>query len=70
MSLYDRAHHSISGTKYAIKAHDSVIGAKSSEVRDRVMIQIPNLDPKNTKQLHSNLNLAVGENRNMSEYKN
>ena len=62
----DRAHRSISGTKYTIKAHDSVIGATSSELRDKIMKQIPNLEPKNTKQLHSNLNLAVGERTEIS----
>ena len=45
----DRAHRSISGTKYTIKAHDSVIGATSTELRDKIMKQIPNLEPKNTK---------------------
>jgi len=64
----DRVHRSISGTKYAIKVHDSVIGATctSSELRDKIMKQIPNLEPKNTKQLHSNLNLAVGERTEIS----
>lgn len=62
----DRAHHSMSGTKYTIKAHDSVIGATSTEQRDKIMKQIPNLEPKNTKQLHYNLNLAVEERTEIS----
>ena len=62
----DRAHRSISGTKYTIKAHDSVIGATSTELRDKIMKQIPNLEPKNTKQLHYNLNLAVEERTEIS----
>ncbi|PFX15052.1 hypothetical protein AWC38_SpisGene20755 [Stylophora pistillata] len=62
----DRARRSISGTKYTIKAHDSVIGATSTELRDKIMKQIPNLEPKNTKQLHYNLNLAVEERTEIS----
>ena len=46
----DRAHRSISGTKYTIKAHDSVIGATSTELRDKIMKQIPNLEPKLKKE--------------------
>ena len=56
----DRAHHAIAGTKYSIKAHDSVIGAKSQELRDNILKQIPS-DPRKTKQLNMKLNLAVGE---------
>lgn len=55
----DRALRSISGTKYTIKAYDSVIASTSTELRDKIMKQIPNLEPKHTKQLHYNLNLAV-----------
>ena len=29
----DKAHHALAGTKYSIKAHDSVIGANSNELR-------------------------------------
>ena len=61
----NRVRRSISGTKYTIKAHDSVIGA-TSELRDKIMKQIPNLEPKNTKQLHYNLNLAVEERTEIS----
>ena len=43
-----------------IKAHDSVIGANSQQLRDKILQQIPN-DPRKTRQLHSTLNLAVGE---------
>ena len=56
----DRAHHAISGTKYSIKAHDNVIGANSNELREKILKQVPN-DPRKTKQLHSILNIAVGE---------
>ena len=49
-----------SGYKYVIKALDSVIGANSAELRDKILKQIP-LDPRKTKQLASNLQLAEGE---------
>ena len=37
------------GNKYTINAHDSVIGANSAELRDKVMRQIPHVPLKNTK---------------------
>lgn len=49
-----------SGDKYNIKALDSVIGANSAELRDKILKQIP-VDPRKTKQLASNLQLAEGE---------
>lgn len=61
----DRAHHAIAGTKYTIKAHDSIIGAKSQELRDKILKQIPS-DPRKTKQLHMTLNLAIGEKNEIS----
>ena len=51
--------------KYSIKAHDSVIGADSQQLRDKILSQIPN-DPRKTKQLHSVLQLAVGERTEIS----
>ena len=48
------------GDKYNIKALDSVIGANSAELRYKILKQIP-LDPRKTKQLASNLQLAEGE---------
>ena len=48
------------GDKYTIKALDSVIGANSAELRDKILKQIP-LDPRKTMQLASNLQLAEGE---------
>ena len=33
----DRAHHAISSTKCSIKAHDSVIGANSQQLRDKIL---------------------------------
>ena len=56
----ERAHHAASGVKYTIKARDSVIGANSAKLRDKIMKQIPD-DPRKTKQLISRLHLAEGE---------
>ena len=61
----DRAHHAISGPMYSIKAHESVIGAESQEVRAKIMKQIPS-DPRKTKRLYSKLNVAVGERTEIS----
>ena len=55
-----RAHNALPGIKYSIKAHDSVIGADSQQLRDKILSQIPN-DLRKTKQLHSVLQLAVGK---------
>ena len=49
------------GTKYNIKAQDSVIGANSAELRDKIMRQIPYVPLKNTRQLATKLRLAEGE---------
>jgi len=56
----NRAHNAIQGMKYTIKAYDSVVGANSHELRDKILSQIPS-DPRKTKQLHGVLNLAIGE---------
>ena len=45
----ERVHNAATGNKYQIKAQDSVIGANSSELRERILTQIPN-DPRKTKQ--------------------
>ena len=60
-----RAHNALPGIKYSIKAHDSVIGADSQQLRDKILSQILN-DPRKTKQLHSVLQLAVGERKEIS----
>ena len=61
----DKVHQASQGTEYNIRAHDSVIGATSQEVRDKIIKQIP-LDPRKTKQLHGLLNIAVGERTEIS----
>ena len=54
-----RVHSAATGDKYTIKALDSVIGANSPELKDKIFKQIP-LDPRKTKQL-ANLQLAEGK---------
>ena len=44
-----RVHRAATGDKYTIKALDSVIGANSPELRDKIFKQIP-LDPRKTKR--------------------
>ena len=56
----DRVHHASFNKKFNVKAQDSVVGANSSELRRKIMNQIPN-DPAKTKQLRSNLKLSEGE---------
>ena len=53
-------HNAATGEKFSIKAIDSVIGANSAQLRDKILSQIPN-DPRKTKQIASNLQLSVGE---------
>ena len=48
-------------SKYTIKAHDSVIGACSTELKEKIMRQIPYVPLKNSKQLAHKLNIAVGQ---------
>ena len=56
----ERVHNAATGEKFSIKAIDSVIGANSAQLRDKILSQIPN-DPRKTKQIASNLQLSVGE---------
>ena len=55
-----RVHNAATGEKFSIKAVDSVIGANSAQLRDRILSQIPD-DPRKTKQIAGNLHLSVGE---------
>ena len=50
-----------SGNKYTIKAQDSVIGACSTELEEKIMRQISYVPLKNSKQLAYKLNIAVGQ---------
>ena len=47
------------------KRNDTVIGAESQELRDKILKQIPS-DPRKTRHLHSILNLATGERKEIS----
>ena len=47
--------------KYTIKAQDSVIGACSAELKEKIMRQIPYVPLKNSKQLAHKLNIAVDQ---------
>lgn len=62
----NRVHLALSGAKYSIKAHDSVIGAESQKLRDRILNQIPVDKPNKTNQLHTILNVAIGERTDIS----
>ena len=56
----ERVHNAATGEKFSIKAVDSVIGANSAQLRDKILSRIPD-DPRKTKQIVSNLRLSVGE---------
>ena len=58
---YETVYHASTGNKYIIIAQDSVIGANSAELRDKILRQVSYLSTKNTKQLARNLALAKGE---------
>ena len=58
----DKVHQAFdSVSKCTIKAHDSVIGACSTELKEKIMRQIPYVPLKNSKQLAHKLNIAVGQ---------
>ena len=50
-----------SGNKYTMKAQDSVIGACSTELKEKIMRQIPYVPLRNSKQLAYKLNIARGQ---------
>ena len=62
----NRIHFAMSGPKYSIKAHDSVIGTECQKLRDKILKQIPVDKPNKTNQLHTVLNLAIGERTDLS----
>ncbi|CAB4013452.1 Hypothetical predicted protein [Paramuricea clavata] len=59
-SYNEKVCESFSGDKYVIKAQDSVIGACSAELKRKIMMQIPYVPLRNSKQLAHKLKLAVG----------
>ena len=62
----NRVHLALSGAKYSIKAHDSVIGAECQKLRDKILNQIPVDKPNKTNQLHTILKVAIGERTDIS----
>ena len=55
-----RVHEAGKGETFFIRAVDSVIGANSAQLREKILHQIPD-DPRKTKQITSVLQLSVGE---------
>ena len=49
----------------SIQSKLMIMGANSNELREKILKQVPN-DPRKTKQLHSILNIAVGERTEIS----
>lgn len=56
----EKVHNASTNIKYNIKAQDSLVGANSSELRKKILNQIPN-NPCKTKQLISNLRPIEGK---------
>ncbi|CAB4014740.1 Hypothetical predicted protein [Paramuricea clavata] len=57
----EQVYESFTDNRYTIKAQDSVIGAASAELKEKIMRQIPYVPLKNSKQLAHKLKLAVGQ---------
>ena len=57
----DTVYQTSTGNKYTINAHDSVIGAISAKLREKIMRQIPHVPLKNFKQMARKLRVAEGE---------
>jgi hypothetical protein len=62
----EKVYESFSDGKYVIKAQDSVIGACSTELKEKIMRQIPYVSLRNSKQLAHRLKLAVGQRTEMA----
>ena len=62
----EKVYESFSGDKYVIKAQDSVIGACSAELKEKIMRQIPYVSLRNSKQLATKLKLVVGQRTEMA----
>jgi hypothetical protein len=57
----EQVYESFTDNRYTIKAQDSVIGAASAELKEKIMRQIPYVPLRNSKQLAHKLKLAVGQ---------
>jgi hypothetical protein len=51
---------------YVFKAQDSVIGACSTELKEKIMRQIPYVSLRNSKQMARKLKVAVGQRTEMA----
>ena len=60
-SYNEKVFESFIDNKYTINAQDSVIGACSAELKEKIMRQIPYVPLRNSKQLAHKLKLAVGQ---------
>ncbi|CAB3978452.1 Hypothetical predicted protein [Paramuricea clavata] len=57
----EQVYESFTDNRYTIKAQESVIGAASAELKEKIMRQIPYVPLRNSKQLAHKLKLAVGQ---------
>ena len=62
----EKVYDAFSGDNYEIKAQDSVIGACSAQLKEKIMRQIPYVPLKNSKQLAHKLKLALGQRTEMA----
>ena len=62
----EKVYESYNSNKYIIKAQDSVIGACSPQLKEKIMRQIPYVPLRNSKQLARKLKLAVGQRTEMA----
>ena len=60
-SYNEKVFESFIDNKYTIKAQDSVIGACSAKLKEKIMRQIPYVSLRNSKQLAHKLKVAVGQ---------
>ncbi len=60
-SYNEKVFESFIDNKYTIKAQDSVVGACSAELKEKIMRQIPYVSLRNSKQLAHKLKVAVGQ---------
>ena len=60
-SYNEKVFESFIDNKYTIKAQDSIVGACSAELQEKIMRQIPYVSLRNFKQLAHKLKVAVGQ---------
>ncbi len=62
----EKVYESFTGDKYVINTQDSVIGACSVELKEKIMRQVPYVSLRDSKQLARKLKLAVGQRTEMA----